>query len=120
MIILRDRMVHTPPSAAMMAAAAARGYPAPGSTSTSTSVSLPTNFVTNPNPPITTATINAIAAQNGTTPMPSGPVYTLNPLQQREAMQREAWEKERKQLLKKASNSQGDSVERLLANYLAV
>lgn len=46
--------------------------------------------------------------------------YTLNPLQQREQMQRETWEKERKNLLKKASNSQGDSVERLLANYLAV
>jgi hypothetical protein len=46
--------------------------------------------------------------------------YVLNPLQQREAMQREAWEKERSSLLKKASNSQGDSVERLVRAYLAV
>jgi hypothetical protein len=49
----------------------------------------------------------------------TGP-YTLNPLQQREAMQREAWEKERNSLLKKASNSGGDSVERLVRSYLAV
>jgi hypothetical protein len=49
----------------------------------------------------------------------TGP-YTLNPLQQREAMQREAWEKERNSLLKKASNSGGDSVERLVTAYLAV
>lgn len=51
---------------------------------------------------------------------PIVPIYTMNPLQQREAMQRETWEKERKNLLKKASNQQGDSVERLLANYLQV
>lgn len=48
------------------------------------------------------------------------PIYTLNPLQQREAMLKENWENERKNLLKKASNSQGDSVERLLANYFVV
>ncbi|KAH7382955.1 hypothetical protein BKA64DRAFT_582795 [Cadophora sp. MPI-SDFR-AT-0126] len=48
------------------------------------------------------------------------PTYTLNPLQQREAMLKENWENERKNLLKKASNSQGDSVERLLANYFVV
>ncbi|PVH87857.1 hypothetical protein DL98DRAFT_648778 [Cadophora sp. DSE1049] len=48
------------------------------------------------------------------------PMYTLNPLQQREAMLKENWENERKNLLKKASNSQGDSVERLLANYFVV
>ncbi|KAH6721138.1 hypothetical protein BKA61DRAFT_467482 [Leptodontidium sp. MPI-SDFR-AT-0119] len=48
------------------------------------------------------------------------PIYTMNPLQQREAMLKENWENERKSLLKKASNQQGDSVERLLANYFVV
>ncbi|KAK6579926.1 hypothetical protein PZA11_007634 [Diplocarpon coronariae] len=54
-------------------------------------------------------------------PSSSGlPLYTLNPLQQREAMIKETWENERRSLLKKASNQQGDSVERLLANYFVV
>ncbi|KAL2072461.1 hypothetical protein VTL71DRAFT_11804 [Oculimacula yallundae] len=48
------------------------------------------------------------------------PVYTMNPLQQREAMLQEKWEDERKNLLKKGANQQGDSVERLLANYFVV
>lgn len=44
----------------------------------------------------------------------------MSPLQQREVMQREIWERERKTLLKKASNQQGESSERVLANYLAI
>ncbi|CZT08308.1 hypothetical protein WAI453_007314 [Rhynchosporium graminicola] len=48
------------------------------------------------------------------------PTYTMNPLQQREAMLQEKWDDERKNLLKKGANSQGDSVERLLANYFVV
>ncbi|PBP26064.1 hypothetical protein BUE80_DR003039 [Diplocarpon rosae] len=55
------------------------------------------------------------------TPSTSGlPLYALNPLQQREAVIKENWENERRSLLKKASNQQGDSVERLLANYFVV
>lgn len=46
--------------------------------------------------------------------------YMMSPHQQREALLRESWERERKMLLEKASNSQGESVERLLANYFAV
>jgi len=130
MIIRRDSLVHTPPSTQMMAATMSRGYTPPVAANTSTH--------------ITTATINQIAAtqaqlqhqsqyQNSSPSLnpgssvspslmntPAMPIYTMNPLQQREAMQRETWEKERKKLLKKASNAQGDSVERLLANYLQV
>lgn len=65
----------------------------------------------------------SMSNSSGDSPMmnpPVVPIYTMNPLQQREAMQRETWEKERKNLLKKASNQQGESVERLLANYLQV
>jgi hypothetical protein len=134
MIIRRDSLVHTPPTTQMMAATMSRGYTPP--------------VVANSAPHITTATINQIAsAQAQFQPQsqyqrqhqtlspslspgssvsssvmntPDMPIYTMNPLQQREAMQRETWEKERKKLLKKASNAQGDSVERLLANYLQV
>ena len=35
-------------------------------------------------------------------------------------MQREAWEKERKALLRKASNGNENNVERIVAGYLAV
>jgi hypothetical protein len=98
MIIRRDCMLHTPPSAQMIAAAAARGAYLSSPTNSSP---VSSNGNVSPSPPLT------------------GP-YTLNPLQQREAMQREAWEKERNSLLKKASNAQGDSVERLVRNYLAV
>ncbi|KAJ5033612.1 uncharacterized protein L3040_008724 [Drepanopeziza brunnea f. sp. 'multigermtubi'] len=48
------------------------------------------------------------------------PTYAMTPLQQREAMLKENWENERRNLLKKASNQQGESVERLLANYFLV
>lgn len=44
----------------------------------------------------------------------------LTPLQQRDVMQREQREKERRLLLQKASNSQGGVVEKLMATYLAV
>jgi hypothetical protein len=103
MIIRRDCMLHTPPSAQMIAAAAARGvFSSPANSSpVSSNGNVSGNTSVSPSPPLT------------------GP-YTLNPLQQREAMQREAWEKERSSLLKKASNAQGDSVERLVRNYLAV
>jgi hypothetical protein len=46
--------------------------------------------------------------------------YTVSPLQQREAMKREAWEKERKSILSKASNYGGESTERIISNYLAI
>jgi hypothetical protein len=102
MVIRRDCMLHTPPSAQMIAAAAARGaYLSSPTQSSPISNSSHDNTSISPSPPST------------------GP-YTLNPLQQREAMQREAWEKERTLLLKKASNAQGDSVERLVRAYLAV
>ena len=133
MIIRRDALVHTPPTTQMMAATMSRGYTPP--------------VIANTANHVTTATINQIASSQTqiqpqssqyrqyqtspslspsssvSTPMMNTadmPIYTMNPLQQREAMQRETWEKERKKLLKKASNSQGDSVERLLANYLQV
>jgi hypothetical protein len=113
MAIRRDAMVHMPASqqAALTAAYARYASASPKA---------------DPNPHITTTTINniasAFAGSNGAavSQQPNTQVYALNPLQQREQMQRETWERERKNLLKKASNSQGDSVERLLANYLAV
>jgi len=133
MIIRRDCMLHTPPSAQMIAAAAARGFvPGVSTASMSPSPTLPTpspdsNTTSNTTSPI------PVLDRAGTSWMGAGNVggaagnagareggYVLNPLQQREAMQREAWEKERSSLLKKASNSQGDSVERLVRAYLAV
>lgn len=51
---------------------------------------------------------------------PTTTTPTSNLLQQREQIQREVWEQERKTLLKKASNSQGESTERILATYLAI
>jgi hypothetical protein len=110
MIIRRDTMVHSPPSAQIRAAAGLSGAfitPPPSAHS---------NNPTNSPSPIQ----QAIAVPNSSPPPPTHASYALSPLQQRELMQREQWEKERKSLLKKASNSQGDSVERLLANYLAV
>jgi hypothetical protein len=135
MIIRRDVMMHLPPSAQAMAAAAYARY-------TASPQSVTSSLSNNPSPHITTQTIEklAVSAGMGANSMNmnigSSPIsqsinmtmtaqsqnqgYTLNPLQQREQMQRETWERERRNLLKKASNSQGDSVERLLANYLAV
>jgi hypothetical protein len=101
MIIRRDCILHTPPSAQMIAAAAARGAYLSSTQSSPVSNSSHGNSSLSPSPPLTGS-------------------YTLNPLQQREAMQRDAWEKERTSLLKKASNAQGDVVERLVRDYLAV
>jgi len=113
MTIRRDAMVHMP---ALQQGALKAAYARYASASPKA----------DPNPHITTTTINSMASasaiSNGAAvaQQPSTQVYALNPLQQREQMQRETWEEERKNLLKKASNSQGDSVERLLANYLVV
>jgi len=111
-------MLHTPPSAQMIAAAAARGaFSSPPTSFSPVSNSTPTSTSNLSSP------ISVDPRGNTWMPSPSPPLagqYTLNPLQQREAMQREAWEKERTSLLKKASNSQGDSVERLIRAYLAV
>jgi len=110
-------MARLPPHAQAAAAAAYARYAASPPSSN------------NPSPHITTMTIDRIsgspvmnvnANSHGMTMQSQSQGYALNPLQQREHMQRETWERERKDLLKKASNSQGDSVERLLANYLAV
>jgi hypothetical protein len=46
--------------------------------------------------------------------------YALTPLQQRNAMKREAWEREKKLLLQKASNFGGESAERIISDYLAI
>lgn len=46
--------------------------------------------------------------------------YVLSPLQQREAMKREAWEREKKLLLRKASNFGGESAEQIISGYLAI
>ncbi|KUJ14815.1 uncharacterized protein LY89DRAFT_122668 [Mollisia scopiformis] len=139
MIIRRDSLVHTPPTTQMMAATMARGYTPPVAANTSTHITTTTiNQIAAAQQPQyqTPSPYHQSQPQYQTTPSPSlspgssispsmmnapvVPIYTMNPLQQREAMQRETWEKERKTLLKKASNQQGDSVERLLANYLQV
>lgn len=117
MIIRRDCMLLAPPSAQRIAAAAARGaYSSP-----------PTSIYVSPNPSYPSpGSLNGTPNVHSTVisiPTPSPPPlagqYALSPLQQREAMQREVWEKERSSLLKKASNAQGDSVERLVRDYLA-
>ncbi len=109
MIIRRDTMVHSPLFAQIRAAADVSSITPPPSANSNSPV--------NSTSPIQ----QAIAVPNNSPPPPPTPAsYALSPLEQRELMQREQWEKERKSLLKKASNSQGDSVERLLANYLAV
>lgn len=46
--------------------------------------------------------------------------YTMNPLQQREAMQREQFENKRTELLEKASNNAGPSVEFVAKSWLSV
>jgi len=132
MIIRRDAMAHVPHAASIYAASAAAptSYPSPP---------LPIQYNQSPSPDehLTTATINKLASQedsqstaadsDGDATSQAGAIVpsqlgttALNPSQQREAMQKATWDREKKQLLKKATNSQGDSVERLLANYLAV
>ena len=62
-----------------------------------------------------------ISTDSKTTPPPSAKAaYTLNPIQQHMAIQREAFERERKMLLKKASNFGGESAERIIGDYLAI
>lgn len=53
-----------------------------------------------------------------TAPPSSG--YTMNPLQQREAMQREQYETKRTELLEKASNNAGPGVEFVAKSWLSV
>lgn len=117
MIIMRDRMARLPAHSQAAAMAAYARYSAS-----------PSSF-NNPSPHITTMTIDKIsgspimnpnANSHGMTLQSRSQGYALNPLQQREQMQREKWERDRKELLEKGSGTQGDSVERLLANYLAV
>lgn len=56
-----------------------------------------------------------------TPPPPSANVaYALNPIQQHFQIQREAFEKERKMLLRKASNFAGESAERVIGDYLSI
>lgn len=142
MIIRRDNMMHTTASAQPIVAASTRGFSPPVAanisqhitTSTITKLAIASgldedNSSQSPSSNYTFATPNGNqAGSRGTgtgnanaNVMQAGlPVYTMNPLQQREAMLREAWENERRNLLKKASNQQGDSCERLLANYFVV
>jgi len=110
-------MLHTPPTAAQLAAYAARGAYTPPPNQTSPTQ--PTPVVNAPYPQPTLQPTTGNAGMSNAASAVTGP-FTLTPLQQRESMQREAWEKERTSLLKKATNSQGDSVERLVRNYLSV
>jgi len=41
-------------------------------------------------------------------------------MQQHEAMKRETWDRERKHLLKTASNFGGESAERIISDYLVI
>ena len=69
----------------------------------------------------TIKTENTTPDPKTTPPPPSAKIaYTLNPTQQHIAMQREAFEKERKILLRKASNFGGESAERVIGDYLAI
>ncbi|RDW73766.1 hypothetical protein BP5796_07208 [Coleophoma crateriformis] len=67
-------------------------------------------------------TIKSYLAARGMDPSsgstPGNPVQAS--MQERDAIMRDAWEKNRKELLMKASNAQGESSERILANYLAI
>jgi hypothetical protein len=128
MIIRRDAMARAPNPAASYIPAAAT-YPSP-------TVSYHHNQSPNPSEHITTATINKIVTQEASSSssaianqkesaaqIPGTGTFiqsTLNQLHEKEAIQKEDWDRERKQLLQKATNSQGDSVERLLVNYLAI
>jgi len=134
MIIRRDNMGHSPLTPEMMAAAVARGVYAPGPRSATPSpadhTTSPFSGTTSPfNPTISsfspfhsTISHRPVSPEDNMTPVQGQgqPLYTLNPLQQRQAMQKEAYERERASLLKKAGNSQGDAVESLAAKYLAV
>ncbi|KAF4632022.1 hypothetical protein G7Y89_g6105 [Cudoniella acicularis] len=120
MIIRRDSMGSVPPSSQMMAAAVARGAYSPPTAAvtnpnTQNTMSSPQDgYVSNPNPSIPLRNVSTAVATS------SSNAYTLNPLQQREAMQREAYEKERISLLKKGAGGQGEVMEALIAHYLHV
>ena len=107
MIIRRDILVHSPSIAAAMMAAAARAE---------RQNSPPTTVVSIQSPPTMVSPARLTPAKTASSP----PSYTMSPLQQRDAMERDQREKDRKVLLSKASNAQGESVEKLLAVYLAV
>jgi hypothetical protein len=107
MIIRRDNMGAAYPSLAVqrMAQIAMEGVAEPAKTPLYTPI---TTENTTPEPKITP-------------PPPSAKVaYALNPIQQHIAMQREAFEMERKMLLRKASNFGGESAERVIGDYLAI
>ena len=71
--------------------------------------------------PVTAADGSTPAELKTTPPLPSAKVaYALNPIQQHIAIQREAFERERKMLLRKASNFGGESAERIIGEYLAI
>ncbi len=61
-----------------------------------------------------------IGEPNPTSPPSAKVAHALSPIQQHVAAQREAYERERKILLKKASNFGGESAERLIGDYLAI
>jgi hypothetical protein len=120
MIIRRDSLGHSPPSTALVATAATREIPLSGSGQTDRSdqiTGITIANVANTSNPHFEYQVNF---PKPTTPSSPPPIYALNPLQQREAMQRETWEKERKALLRKASNGSENNVEQILAGYLAV
>ena len=71
--------------------------------------------------PIKTEPATAAAVPRTIPPPPSPKVaYALNPIQNHIAMQKGAFEKERKVLLRKASNFGGESSERIIGDYLAI
>jgi hypothetical protein len=72
--------------------------------------------------PITSAAISKICATYSPNqpPQATSRAYALNPLQQREAMQQEIWERERKRLLVKGSNFGGDAAEIAISRYLSI
>ena len=111
MIIKRDILMHSPSiAAAMMQAAAARAAASPSAQQYNTSIQLSST----PQP--------SYSPQGNYTfsPPAGGASRSLTPLQQRDMMQREQREKERRILLAKASGSLGGVVEQLMATYLSV
>ena len=102
MIIRRDNMGHSPPMAPISAA-------------TRDAASKPTTTAA-PNTPV----VQLPATEKVVTERTLAHVYPLNPIQHREEMQREAWEKERALLIKTASNSQGEQGEQMMANILSI
>lgn len=113
MIIRRDILVHSPSIAAAMMAAAARGQVPPSPPQAPAPTPPPSGTF----PVATFVKHNIITIAPSSSPQSS---YTMSPIEQRDTMQRDQRERERKSLLSKASNSQGEAVEKLLAVYLAV